>query len=534
MPEILVPFASRQDWSEWLAAHPGAQSLAERVATDVRIHGFVEPITGLRRAAADVQIDEGRLRETLSAHETNSRKRALLLVLAAAAHARGWSSRGDVTVHVPEATTRVGRMVASRFAPPLAAPPASSRPRVEALGLHAASADAVVVVDAFDSVETPAAAWAELRRVLRPGGLVIASVNFSGERPMDAPFMGPSGRCGWSVIPGLKAQGFSEAAMVLVASSQHGIAANGEPGVMVLIARREGGAEDVPLLPSVSWTGALPEKLCLLVALPRSGTTLTTALFDVHSRFDAVYEPWNAKLLEGAEDARIETILERAKLGREAGRFLFVKETAAQQAYVDNMRRLFEATAIPADRRVLMLCRKPAHTFMSEIERRKEWWGDDVELNQHQFDLWCAKTRQTLRAMLDLIRRANGNILCYERMAEEPAAMLARLAEVVGFEAEPAQLEFEKHLDKRKVRGDLNVSKNPEAISTDSIRRREAREAAVLALCEASAQREWFTAFERFHAAARRHGVCLLADLPAEVVEPLQGPDAPELRRRVS
>lgn len=526
MPEILVPLASRQAWNEWLAANPSAPSFAERVVADVRSQGLLEPLSGLRRAAGTVQIDESRLRETLSVQETNSRKRALLLVLAAAAHARGWLGGDGACVHVPEATTRVGQIVGSRFAPAMGGLPPSSRPRLEELGLPAASADALLAVDAFDAVEEPAAAWAELRRVVRPGGLVIASVNFGADRPDDAPFMGPSGRCGWSLLPGLQAHGFSEARMVLVASSQHGIAASGEPGVMVLLARRDGGGVEGPLLPVVNWTGALPEKLCLLVALPRSGTTLTTAMFDVHSRFDAVYEPWNAKLLNGPEDARIETVLERAKLGQEPGRFLFVKETAAQHAYVDNMRRLFDATAIPTDRRVLMLCRKPAHTFMSEIERRKEWWGDDVELNQQQFDLWCGKTRQTLRAMISLLRRAGGDVVCYESMAADPAATLALLADLVGFEAETAQLEFEKHLDKKKVRGDLNVSKNPEAISMDSIRRREAREAGIHAMAAHSPHGEWFAAFERFHAAVRERRACKLAQLPAEIIQALDAKPA--------
>ena len=40
---------------------------------------------------------------------------------------------------------------------------------------------------------------------------------------------------------------------------------------------------------------SLPTKLCALVGLPRSGTTLVTSVFSVHSQVRAVFEPWNAK-----------------------------------------------------------------------------------------------------------------------------------------------------------------------------------------------------------------------------------------------
>ncbi len=49
----------------------------------------------------------------------------------------------------------------------------------------------------------------------------------------------------------------------------------------------------------------------MLVALPRSGTTLITSVFSVHSKFAAVFEPWNAtkdfELLPPTIDALAQT-----------------------------------------------------------------------------------------------------------------------------------------------------------------------------------------------------------------------------------
>lgn len=524
MPEILVPFTSKPEWDGWLARQDAASRLGEAVLADVRAGGLTEPLSGVRRQPRELQVNAGNLRESLSAEEMNARKRALLLVLAAAGHAAGWDARADLAVHVPEASTRVARVVAGRFGPGPARRPGSG-PKLEKIGLPDGVADAVVVADGFDAVEDAGAAWTELARVLRPGGLVVATPRFQPGRldegsPAEA--MGAAGRCGWGLPAALKQAGWAEAAVVLAVSSQHGVAATEHPGVFVLVARRPGGpAVTAPLLHPVQWQGRLPEKVCLLVALPRSGTTLTTALFDVHSRFDAVYEPWNAKLLDGAADARLETVLERAKLGREPGRFLFLKETAAQREYVDNVRRLHETMSLPLARSVLMLCRKPAHTFLSEVERRREWWGADVSVNQEQFDLWCGKTRAALRAMLDLLRHGGGSIVCYERMAEDPAWILDRLSGVMGFEVEPQQLSFEKHVDTKKVRGDRNVEQNPAPISADSIRRREAREDVVRAMAAASEHARWFAAFAALHEVLYREGVVAFADLPAGALDRL-------------
>lgn len=523
MCEILLPFESAAAFSATLEECPYLAESARDVLAQVRVGGLVEPVSAMIRRAGELQISDSNLRESISAGGMNARKRALLLLLDAAARACGFHGRRDAVVHFPEAATRIAQILADQYSTMPRGSPIGMPSHLGSLALPDASADAVVLIDALAATQDMEAAWAELRRAVRPGGIVVATVAFDPTRPETAPFMAPGGRCGWGVIAGLRARGFARAAMVAVASAQHGIASTGQSGVMLLLARRDGGPVDAPLLHPVVWAGHLPTKLCLLLALPRSGTTLTTALFDVHSRFDAVYEPWNAKLLAGPQDARIETLLERAKLGREPGRFLFVKETAAQPSYVQNMRLLWETTSLPLDRRVLMLCRKPAHTFLSEVERRKEWWGADVAVNQEQFDLWCSKTRGALRAMLDLVQRADGTLVCYERMAEDPAAMLARLADAVGFEVEPAQLEFEKHLNTGKVRGDLNVSKKPEPVSVESIRRRELDEATVNRICSRSQHRDWFELFSEFHGELHSRWNCRPGDLPSRCLERLAG-----------
>lgn len=524
MPEIFIPFGSKAAWDAWAGRNWSALSgQGAMIAEEVARSGLVEPLTGIRRRPAEVTVNIGNLGESLSASGMNSRKRALLLTLDVALKALIPSWRPGFVIHAPEAALRVARAVAEKYPDNLRLEGAGAgrAPDLRAIGLPDASVDALVVADALDAVEDREAAWTEMRRIVRPGGIIVASFRFNPSRH-DPQAPGPAG---WEILDSFRAAGWADASMVLVASARHGIAASAAPGIHIFAATRdpqEGGGR--------SWLDAarcgrrpLPEKACLLVALPRSGTTLLTAMFAVHSRFDAVFEPWNAKALAGPEDADLPRLLEKLDLCRTEGRFLFVKETAADTRYIDYMSRLHDGMGLPLDRTVLMLCRRPAHVFLSEVERRNEWWGDEVPLDQRQFDLWCGKSRTALRKMIALLGRAGGSVLCYERLAEDPAGMLARLAALIGFEAEPRQLEFERHLDRRKVRGDLNVARNPERISVESIRRRAENEALVGNFARQSAHGGWFADFTAFHRLVQEKGLCPLAAIPEELLDRLAG-----------
>ncbi|WP_240048214.1 sulfotransferase family protein [Crenalkalicoccus roseus] len=504
---MMIPFGSRAAWDAWIGQHrPAMAGLGAAIAAEVGGSGLVEPLTGIRRRPAEISTNLENLGESLSAAEMNARKRALLLTLGVALHGRG--GEAAPVVHAPEGGLRTARVLAEIF--PAPGPVARQGGGLQAIALPDGAADALVVADALDFVEDRNAAWREMRRVVRPGGVLVASPRFHPGRQGAQ----PGQAAGWEILDALREAGWSRAAMVLVASSRHGIAASGLPGVFILVAageRPEGGARH---LLGAAEDHPLPGKVCLLVALPRSGTTLLTALFDVHSRFDAVFEPWNARALAGPEDAALETLLDRLGLRRDPGRFLFVKETAADTRYIDHMARLYDSMALPLDRQVLMLCRRPAHTFLSEIDRRNEWWGDNVALDAQQFDLWCAKSRKAVRDMLALLDRAGGLLVCYERLAEDPGAMLRRLAAAIGFEVEPQQLEFERHVDRRKVRGDLNVARNPERISVESIRRRAEQEAQVEEFARRSAHGDWFAAFTALHALGYESGLCPAGAIP--------------------
>ncbi len=567
MPEILLPFADKAAWDAWRGQNaPAFGAMRQAMVEAVKAQGFVEPMTGIRRHPDEIRIDPAGLRESIGSHELNARKRGLLLVLQTELRARGWEGRRNLRILAPEALSRAAFILRGQFPYFLGTeylPTEAERQRyfpvphmdLQATGLPDASFDVFFSGDVMEHVPDPEAAWAEIRRVVKPGGLIVSSFPFDPNRektlvrarldaggrlehltepeyhgnPVD-----PSGGSlvfalpGWDLLDRFRAAGCADAAMMMVASGHHGITSDGPPGVFVLVATNPGGPNAAGAgprpRPRFFVPGHVPEKLCTLVALPRSGTTLLTALFQVHSRFDAVFEPWNSKLLSGPEDATLPRLMVKAGLGRQSGRYLFVKETSADPAYVSHIRRLLEQSPLPLDRATLMLCRRPAHIFLSEIERRGQWWGDAVALDAEQFDLWCGKSRRTLTAILGLLRSQDGYALSYERLAEAPEPMLLRLSRALGFTMEPAQLEYEKHLDTGLVRGDVNVGSKPAAISDESVRRRTGAEHLVDRFAEASQHAAWLATCNELHAAIYEAGLTRIRALPPALLDRLMAP----------
>jgi len=556
MPEILLPFAEKAAWDTWRGLNaPAFAAMRQSVLEAVRQTGFVEPFTSIHRHPEEIVIDPARVHESISSHELNARKRGLLLVLQAELRARGWEGRRNLRILAPEALSRAARVLRGLFPYFLGTeylPTAEEQTRyfpvphmdLQATGLPDASFDVFFSGDVMEHVPDPEAAWAEIRRVVKPGGLIVSSFPFDPNRgtPVTRARLDATGKVehltapeyhgnpvdpaagslvftlpGWDLLSRFRASGCADAAMVMVASAHHGVASDGPPGVFVLVANN--GPAPAGPRPRIVAPGGLPEKLCTLVALPRSGTTLLTALFQVHSRFDAVFEPWNSKLLAGADDANLPRLLAKAGVSGTGGRYLFVKETSADPVYVGFIRRLLQQSPLPIDRSLMLLCRRPAPTFLSEIERRGQWWGNAVALDAEQFRLWCVKSRRALADMVALARTQDGLAVSYERLAEEPQLMLHRLARSIGFEVEPAQLEYEKHLDTSKVRGDVNVGSQPAAISDESIRRRAAAEHLTEQFAAESGEAAWFTAFNDLHAAVYAAGLTRIRALPLTLLD---------------
>ncbi len=468
MPEFFLPFRDEAAWRAWRATQP--PGIAQAVGAAAARHGVTDPLTGVMGLApVDALLGAPR--------------RALQLALRVVLRRHGWAHRQDL------------RIIART----------DPAPALHRLGLLAPH-DSLHAEGRADLLVGDAAGWENALPALRPGGIVIVPLPAS---------VGPGA---WSQVARLRGAGFADASLVLIASARHAIATEGEGLVPLLLATR--GVAAAPL-PGIEAPAGLPGRLAALIALPRSGTTLLTAMFQVHSKVDAVFEPWNGRVLDGAADASLPRLLDKAGIAPDASRCLFVKETAAHLDFLGHFRLMLDQSPLPLDRVALMLLRRPAHTFLSEVERRGQWWGDQVPLDARQFGLWCDKYRRAVSTMLAILRDQDGTLVAFEALAANPAALLPRIAALIGVPVEPAQLHYERHLDLSLVRGDLNVGRNPTPISDDSVRQRARSERLVGQLAAGSPHAAWFDALTALHAAVAEAGLLRHRALPAALLEPL-------------
>ncbi|WP_404713056.1 hypothetical protein [Sphingomonas sp. MMS24-J13] len=223
-------------------------------------------------------------------------------------------------------------------------------------------------------------------------------------------------------------------------------------------------------------------KLVAIIAPPRSGTTVVTAALSVHSDVVAVFEPWNANMerIDSTCGMTFDGFVETFVPAGRPGSVLVVKETATYLRYIDRIEELVDGAPPTVTRHLVVILRNPFHAFLSEVQARREWWGAaDLEIDAQTFALWAKRMLSSCRRIADLAESQKALLLGYDAFGRDINGMQA-LTRMVGLEPERAQFEFEKHLDRSSVRGDLHVSSEPRPISPRSIDRREIELASVV------------------------------------------------------
>ena len=243
----------------------------------IRRNGVVEPLVGARRAPEELRIEDGRLRETISAKELNSRKRALLLRFRDALRERDLLNRRDLRILAPEALSRTALILRGRFPYFYGTeylPTEEARERyfpvphldLENIGHDAERFDAFISGDVFEHVADLDAALKEIHRVLKPNGFLVSSFPFSPwreETEIRASIDRASGDIthhrpaqyhgnpvdpengslvfslpGWDIVDRLRNIGFVDARFHAMLSSRHGVVADLTPFVFILTAAK--------------------------------------------------------------------------------------------------------------------------------------------------------------------------------------------------------------------------------------------------------------------------------------------------------
>jgi SAM-dependent methyltransferase len=545
------------EWTQFRDSFSDIATISTSIIADVQRNGYEEPLTEILCKPEEIKITPENLHESISANELNSRKRALLFHFWNEVLVRHWQGRRNLRILSADGLTRLALILRGRYPYFYGGEylPSEEAKRdffpIPHLDLHTIELpderfDLFISGDVFEHLPFLHKALTEIYRVLKPGGVLVSSFPFTPSReatlvraslskdgdlihheppefhgnPVDQKggslvFQLP----GWDILQTLKAIGFEDAYFTMLASSHYGVTSNGKPGPFILTATKP-ATDKRPRKRPRDYVNRkpLPEKLCTLIALPRSGTTLITSVFSVHSKFVAVFEPWNStrefqKLIPTLDD-----LSKHAHLPDLTGKILFVKETAAQHEYVNNLGQLLESVPNFVPKHVLFALRSPAQTFLSEVSRRKEWWGADVFVDREAFKNWVAKSRVALRLIIQFARQYNGTVIALGSFAAHPEKVLEKLGQRIGVAVEPTQLEYEKHIDIKIIRGDRNISTAPTPIDASKVNFRDEDAALIQPLLTDAGEKKWFEAFQSFYELAEKSGGVLpIAALPDEL-----------------
>jgi SAM-dependent methyltransferase len=255
--EVIAPFANLPSWKRWLDENPWAiiPDYITSVVSDIRRKGLFDPLQGYARPS-QIAIDEHNLRESVVFRGLNSRCRAVLRLLIDA------DLSDESVVYASENFTALANLLREHFPNFIGSeylPTVSCRDKfantrhedIQALSLEDASIDAYVSCEIMEHIPSIPDALREAARVLRPGGVLIATfpfrtvdqdtvikaslengqVRFLTEPEYHGNPVDPQGSLvfsipGWDILDTARAIGFSDARMIAITSRYFGIIAD--------------------------------------------------------------------------------------------------------------------------------------------------------------------------------------------------------------------------------------------------------------------------------------------------------------------
>jgi hypothetical protein len=252
--------------------------------------------------------------------------------------------------------------------------------------------------------------------------------------------------------------------------------------------------DDTPVMEPAS---ASPDGVFVLTGLPRSGTTLLTAVLSVHSRVVASFEPLNAKKVADGTPVTPAAIAKAERNASIGGRILLVKEVAEYDSRMDLLRRLYFDSAY---RRSIVIFRHPLDVFVSAIDRRAEWWNKPESVGPATLDLWVESATENLARLIRFALDTDATLVQYETLVRRPEATLRRLLSELGLGWEETLLHYQDHLAGTIVRGDRTVARRPQPIGAETASEgRAERRALAESTIAGSSHAIWVDRLAAFH-----------------------------------
>jgi hypothetical protein len=224
------------------------------------------------------------------------------------------------------------------------------------------------------------------------------------------------------------------------------------------------------------------ERFIAIVGLPRSGTTVLTALLDAHPAIGLYYEPWNSA--KRVERPKVPSGLgefctmmeERFAIPLAPGtRITGFKETTILPESIGWAAETVRALSRETPTRVIWIWRDPIHCLFSKLEGARKWWGyPEAHFSRDSLEGFLREAEPSVSTMRQLVEQHQGILLRYETMVRDPASVLGALMPLLGEQYSPRQLEYHQAGARpEKVMGDPDVATNPQPIHPAQVARRE-------------------------------------------------------------
>ena len=506
--ELSARFYDRAEWLDWRAKHRASfEHWRGIVLRDVKEMGYVEPLIGTRILPGEFTISKS-LRESIAYRQVNSRKRAMLLEIENLGRDGPPLSGLGSRIFAPETGSRVAKFFSEHFAGFLGSEykadaeackeiPPISHVDLERMPSDPETFDLVFSGEVLEHVPDLDRCLGEMARILTPTGRMVATIPFRyhdyesivcasidpdgsirhlREPVYHADPMNPKGALvftlpGWDILDRCRKAGFQDAAMTIHVSSRFGITADDLPGVILLTAWKGNHARRCDRL---AFEADRLGRIVGIAGLPRSGTTVLTAFLAAHSCISAEFEPWNSKIESFCtEGPDISNILANLKPHQKASRCLLVKETTTRLDYLKNLIAMLDSVPHPVQQDLIVINRNLKHVFLSEVQGRRDWWGEGgLVVTREVFDEWAKRTLQSVHLLIDAALERNAWLIRYEALTRDPT-IVGRILEDWWLAFETAQIEFHKSLDMRQIRGDQSIVRMPRPLSAASELRRE-------------------------------------------------------------
>lgn len=260
------------------------------------------------------------------------------------------------------------------------------------------------------------------------------------------------------------------------------------------------------------------KKIIAIVGLPRSGTTLLTAILDSHPEIECWYEifgsrkDWILPVYKNFKELYVDYLesigikysiadLMKLRIRKSSNEFLyyfFKRENDSHKEYPFNYFVIKEVNTFPEGIQkisgieyvdsvlgniskndnipinVIWLYRDFRHVYLSKIEGYKKWWGDpEFQSNQKTYNGWLNEAYSGIKLIQNVCLKYNTYLLSYESLMNDYEKNIRYLIELLDIPFSDNMMHYNDYIEIYKINGDLNLLNNPQLPNIVSIQKRD-------------------------------------------------------------